>query len=223
MIYNLRGIVLTFLKFKETSIIVDIYTDLFGLKSYLVAGVLKSKSSNRALYEPLTLLDLVVYNRPKVRLNRLKESSLHFPYRDIPLNYNKSNLVFFLTEFLKQVLQKSDQDEDLFDFISTSLVALDQLDYYANFHIQFLLKISHYLGLGISHLNDLKIESSLSYNISNSTILKYLQQPYHQPIPIDHSQRTRLLDLLLHFYRFHIDNFKPLKSLNVLKTIYSGN
>lgn len=219
MLHKVSGLVLTFLKFKETSIIVDIYTDLLGRKSYLVSGVLKPKSTTRALYEPLTLLNLVVYDRPRVSLNRIKESSLKTAYQTIPLNYHKCNLVFFLTDFLKQVLQESDGDDQLFNFIESSLLVLDQLEYYQNFHLQFLLKISHYLGFGISDSGILRLEPKS--NISQTLILDLLKEGYENSITIDRKQRADLLDIVLNFYRFQIDSFRPLKSLDVLKTIYA--
>jgi len=44
MIFKTRGIVFRFTKFKETSIIVTIFTEVFGLQSYIVNGV-RSKSA----------------------------------------------------------------------------------------------------------------------------------------------------------------------------------
>ena len=47
MIFKTRGIVFRFTKFQETSIIVTIFTELFGLQSYIVNGVRSKSSKNK--------------------------------------------------------------------------------------------------------------------------------------------------------------------------------
>jgi len=76
MLHNTKGIVLRTVKYGETSVIVSIYTELFGIQSYLVNGVRKSSkkgSGSAALFQPAALLDLVVYYNELKQLNRIKE------------------------------------------------------------------------------------------------------------------------------------------------------
>jgi len=64
MLHHTEGIVLGSLKYKESSLIVKIFTNAFGMQSYVVNGVRSSKSQGKtALYQPLTLLDMVVYHK----------------------------------------------------------------------------------------------------------------------------------------------------------------
>ena len=67
MLYKTRGIALNYIRYRESSIIAKIYTEAFGIQSYIVNGVRSSKSkTNRiALFQPLTLLDMVVYHKSK--------------------------------------------------------------------------------------------------------------------------------------------------------------
>ena len=41
-----RGLVLSFIKYKETSIICKIFTESFGVQSYIINGIRNSKSKN---------------------------------------------------------------------------------------------------------------------------------------------------------------------------------
>jgi DNA repair protein RecO (recombination protein O) len=62
MLIKTRGIVLSFLKYRETSIIARIYTERRGVQNYIVNGVRKAKPPGRiALFQPLTMLELVAY------------------------------------------------------------------------------------------------------------------------------------------------------------------
>ena len=49
MITKTRGIVLNYIKYGDTSIICKIYTEQFGLQSYIINGIRKSKSKNIGL------------------------------------------------------------------------------------------------------------------------------------------------------------------------------
>ncbi|MBS1655487.1 MAG: recombination protein O N-terminal domain-containing protein, partial [Bacteroidetes bacterium] len=63
-LHKTKGIVLRTVKYGETSVIVTIYTELFGIQSYLVNGVRVSskKGSGKAnLFQPSAILDMVVY------------------------------------------------------------------------------------------------------------------------------------------------------------------
>jgi len=73
MLHKTRGIALHATKFSETSSVVKIYTELFGLQSYLVKGVRKQKAKIKpGLFQPLTILDLVVYHKEKYSLQNIK-------------------------------------------------------------------------------------------------------------------------------------------------------
>ena len=59
MLHKTRGIVINNIKYGETSIIIKIYTEVFGLQTYIENGVHNAKSKNKiALFQPLNLLDM---------------------------------------------------------------------------------------------------------------------------------------------------------------------
>ena len=76
MLHKTRGIVFKFTPYGETSIILNVFTDAFGLQSYIVNGIrTKSNRSKIAIYQPLTLLDMVVYHKEHAAIMRMKEVS----------------------------------------------------------------------------------------------------------------------------------------------------
>ena len=81
MLHKTQGVVFRFTNYSETSIIVNIFTSAFGLQSYIVNGARgKSGKGKIALYQPLTLLDLVVYHRENASILRIKEVKCIHPY-----------------------------------------------------------------------------------------------------------------------------------------------
>jgi DNA repair protein RecO (recombination protein O) len=146
MIFKTRGVVFRFTKFRETSIIVTIFTDVFGLQSYIVNGVRSKSATNKiALYQPLTLLNLVVYHREHANIERIKEISCLHPYRSLTADVRKSTLAIFINELLNKTVKEESHASELFQFICDSLVILDTMEAgYENFHLIFMLKLSRF-------------------------------------------------------------------------------
>src|SRR5690554_6749862 len=152
MLRKTQGIVISYIKYRETSIIVRIFTRELGLKTYIVNGIRSSKSKTKiALYQPLTLLDLVVYDREKVSLNRISEARLNYPFQRIPFDFYRSGVALFMGEVLGKAIFENYQNENLFDFLQRSVVHLDQDQVRLGIYpISFLLQLSLFLGFGSS-------------------------------------------------------------------------
>ena len=77
MLYKTRGIALSYIRYKESSIIARIFTETFGMQSYIVNGIRSKNAKTKiALFQPLTILDLVVYNNKKKDINRISERKI---------------------------------------------------------------------------------------------------------------------------------------------------
>ena len=74
--HKTKGVVLKTVRYGETSIIAGIFTELFGLQSYLINGVrvTSKKGSGKAnMLQPGAILDMVVYHNELKNLQRVKE------------------------------------------------------------------------------------------------------------------------------------------------------
>ncbi|WP_026953001.1 DNA repair protein RecO [Algoriphagus mannitolivorans] len=227
MIKKTSGIVLSSLKYKETSIIVKIFTRELGLKSYLVNGVrTQGKGSKMALYQPLTLVDLVVYDKENTGLQRISEAKLKYPYQRIPFDFQRTSVALFMTEVIGRSIYENYQNELLFDFLEESVTSLDQLEVnLAHFPIVFLIEKARYLGFGPDEAS-LFLSESKNQPFSNPELLELdtylnqlLKEGYQSPAKINGVLRRKLLDFLLEFYSEHLDNSSPLKSLQVLRQL----
>ena len=106
MLHKTKGIVLHFIRYSDTSIIAKIYTEAFGLQSYIVNGVRSKSAKNKiALFQPLTLLDLVVYHKENSTLQRISEMRCAEPYQSIPFKVHKSSIALFTAEILQKTLK----------------------------------------------------------------------------------------------------------------------
>ena len=230
MLHKTRGIALSYLRYRESSIIARVYTEEFGLQSYLVNGVrsAKNKTNKIALFQPLTLLDMVVYYRDDRDLHRLSEVKTPYPFQHIPFEVAKSSMALFMTELLSKTLKEEAGNSPLFRFLLTSVVYLEEAtEHYENLHLGFLLQLATYLGFGpanarefdhqlrergVPYLADESMELALNTLINN---------PIHTPVVLNRSQRADLLDALVAYYRIHFDTLGEVRSLAVLREVMS--
>jgi DNA repair protein RecO (recombination protein O) len=222
VIQKTRGIVFRFTKYGETSIIVTIFTEVFGLQSYIVNGVRSKTAKNKiALYQPLTLLNLVVYHRPNANIERIKEIQCLHPYNTITSDIRKSSIALFINELLNKTVKEESHAHDLFEFITSSLITLDTLPAgFENFHLLFMVKLSRYLGFGAQHVNEI-IGGRVATEEEEVIIAKILQVNYNDALQISNEKRRTITDLLLKFYIDHIETIGEIRSLQVLKEIFS--
>lgn len=222
MLHKTRGIVFRFTKYGETSIIVNIYTELFGLQGYIVNGVRSKSGKNKAaLFQPLTLLDLVVYHRENANLNRISEVKCLYPYRSIPLDIRKSSIAVFINEVINKSIKEESHAGELCQFIIDSFIALDNLVIGTeNFHLIFLLKLSRLLGFG-AHNTDEVMGIRATDQETERILGLLIKADYLHSVTLSNSQRRVILDLLLKFYGDHIESFGEMKSIQVLREIMS--
>ncbi len=227
MLKKTSGIVLSHIKYQESSIIVRIFTRDLGLKAYLVNGVRSlSKGSKIALYQPLTLLDLVVYDKENSGLQRISEAKINTPQRLIPFDMARTSLALFATEVISRSILEGYQNEELFDFLSLSISTLDDpKTSMAHFPLVFLLENAKHLGFAPEEAEGFLVES-LHHPFSSEEInlvlpyLKNLQvQGYHPTSNLSLPLRRKLLNHLVAFHAQHLAHTNPLKSLPIIRQL----
>lgn len=228
MLQKTRGIALSYIRYRETSIIARVYTEEFGLQSYIVNSVRTPKSKNNriALFQPLTLLEMVVYYKNDRDLHRMSEVKTSHPFQSLPFEMAKSTIAMFVTEMLNKVLKEEAGSPPLFRFLIESVLFLEEArQNYENFHLAFLLKLSFFLGFGPENARE--FESQLRENSypflpddeMETALNIMLRQPLGSPIKLARASRNDLLDALVAYYQIHLDSIGEVKSLPVLREV----
>jgi len=240
MIQKTRGIVLHQLKYSETSLIVKIYTEVLGLQTYMVKGARSKRSAFRnSLFQPMTLLELVVYYREKKELQHLREAEISEPFHAISSDLRKSTIALFLSEILMKSVNEGEANDEMFDFISSSLHFLDiQEEGIELFHLFFLLKLSLYMGFyprgnpkedgsffdlregkfcGLLPSHSDYLEKSLSKNLY---LLSNMQAGELATIHLDKISRNDLLNAILLYYQIHLSGLGTIRSAEILREVF---
>lgn len=222
MLHKTRGIVFRFTKYGESSIIVTIFTELFGIQTYLVNGVRsKSAKGKIALFQPLTLLDLVVYYKENANIKRIKEVKCLHQYQSLAADLRKSTIAIFISEVLNKTVKDESHAQEIFEFLYHALILLDhQQTAIENFHLIFLIKLSRFLGFG-AHQSDEILGARMLDQEEENILKKLLQTDFTEVIPMTNLQRRNVLEAILRFYTLHIESLGEIKSVQVLREVMS--
>ncbi|MBC3541822.1 DNA repair protein RecO [Rufibacter sediminis] len=235
MLVKTRGIVLNFIKFKESSIIVRIYTEELGLQSYIVNSVRKKGSASRiALFQPFTLLDMVVYPPGKSGLTRISEYKCSHPFMTVPYDIRKSSILLFLSEMVSRTVREEEENRPLFAFLHNAILLFDELQTgFENFHLAFLIQLANYLGFGVPSaeevITQVAFEMGGSAALGNNLMQLQQLEPYLKEVIKDAESaklpngkvRRELLQLLVRYFQLHVDQLGEIKSLSVLSEVLS--
>ena len=239
MLHKTRGIVFKTTDFGESSVIVQVFTEKFGLQSYLVNGAKKPKAKiTRNMLQPLHLLDMVVYHKNTGNIQRIKELKNAPQLQTIPYDVIKSSLAIFINEVLYKAVRLQSADENLFGFIFSAIEWLDhQGDGLANFHLLFLIQLTRYLGFypdrylaGEADYFDLKNGVFLRYkpdlalylsppNTQNFTALLQCSFENIATLKLSNENRRYLVHKLLEYYALHTEGFGHVRSHEVLEEV----
>lgn len=241
MLHKTKGIVLKTTDYAENSVIVKIFTQKFGLQSYLINGVKKSKAKIRLnMLQPLHILDMVVYHKPNGGIQRISDARSEPILQSIPYHIIKSSLVIFMNEMIYKSLKQEDEDEVMFEFIEKSIELLDKSENgISNFHLIFLMKLTRFLGF----YPDMSFADSVSFfDLKNGVFVD--QQPIHLffieekyivqwlqilrnsmdnslEIKLDAATRKYFIQKVIDYYSLHIASFGDVKSHIILEEVLS--
>jgi len=233
-----KAIVLSSLKYGDTSLIVKAFTKSDGLKSYLLKGVLTSKKGKlrAGLFQPFTQLEIVALHKNKGTLESMREARVVQHYHTLHSNITKNSLVLFLAEILTIVIQEEEKNPGLYEYLDYALYWLDLHGNIPNFHLLFMLHLTKYLGCypDTSRQDlpyfDLQEGCFLSTPGVNPILKGEELENFKQflginfdgllSVKLNNNQRQELLKTLLLYFELHLHGFRTPKSLAVLNAVF---
>ena len=239
MLVSTKAIVLSKIRYKDYDLIIKCYTENFGVVSYLVKNALKTKKGKfkPAYFQPLSLLEIEADHKDNRSLQYFRDIKLHFNYRTLHTNVIKSTMVMFLSEVTSNILKEEEQNLALYNFIEAALIWFDESKTNTNFHLMFLIEITKYLGfypgLPINEANYFNLEAgkfqstkSNIYCISGEhlIILKQLlgiKFDASKSLEINSKQKREFLNMILLYFKLHLDGFKQPKSVTILNQVFN--
>ncbi len=242
MTHKTKGIVLRTIKYGETSVVVTIFTELFGVQTFMVNGVRTTKRSSAKAnhFQPGAILDLVVYHNELQSMQRIKEFKWDFLFQHVLSDVIKNSIALYMVELLQKCLNQPEQNTALFYFCEDVLVQLDTANkaITANIALYFSLHLTHFFGFKMNdnydaeqnildlreggfvaqepaHANFINGEQALI----TSQLLKVMQLYELEDIKLHHDMRQKLLLHYQDYYALYIPDFGQMKTLMILHEV----
>ncbi len=240
MLVKTKGIVFKSIKYGENSLITDIFTEELGLRSYIINGV-SSKSGNNKMvfFQPASLLNLIVYEREEKSLGRIKEFAHNHVFQRIPFNLLYGSMSLFMIEVTRNSIREKTVNRPLFQFVYDNIYNLDEEDIPLSLYPHtYLVRLSEHLGFAPNghwteklcyfNLREGNYESDAPVHQdyldpAESYLLHLLNtlddSELIQLDPQSRLSRKIILEKLLHYYHLHIEQFREIRSVEILSQI----
>lgn len=240
MIEKTRAIVLHSIKYGESQLIVDFFTESHGRLSFLTRLPKSGRGKvKRQYFQPLMLLNIEFDYRPQKNLQHLSDAGLSVPLSGIPLSPVKISLSLFLAEFLCYATRSEQRNQALFEFLYHSVLWLDGASgAIANFHVVFLIRLSLFLGFAPNveiedggkyfdlkegcYVDKVPLHTHYLSALDSTRLLGLLRLRYQTMnlYPMSRSERNHCVEVIVDYYRLHVPGFPEMKSLSILKDLF---
>lgn len=245
-IIKTEAIILSSIRWKESSEIVTIFGKSTGKIKIIARGALKSNGPFAGKLQSLFFVEVIIDSKKSRTLQILKEIEVINSFSKIRLNFKIYPYVLSVLEIVHQVFDESQSDEVFFNFIIEIINAFTENTSPENIFIYFLLKLSSYLGfrpyLENCTSGDISLcEDKVFLSISKGTIfckkcfvesenplllqkeqffyLKNLQNIHHRrikSIEIHRSDFAQIIQNLLKYINYHIEQNLTIAALNLI-------
>ena len=149
MVSKHQAIVLSSIKYGDSSLIAKFFTQEYGLTTVMCNGVRKAKNGKMGLFQPLALCEIILHKKPNQNMATLKEIKNTPPIIYLHNTPSIAPICFYLSGLLSQFVHEGNEDKELFDFAwKYSLNLEHKQPNMANIPLHFtcnVLKISGYL------------------------------------------------------------------------------
>ena len=239
MIETHQIIVLGTTKYSDDRIIVNAISRT-AARVTLVVRITNSKRAavRHTLFQPMAILEVQWETNPRATMLRPKTARPAVPMLSLQTDPMKATVAMFLAEFLGHATRSEFDGGLVYDYIAYALEWLDAAEHgHANFHLVFLMRMMRFLGIepnldAPAHYFDLEagtyspVRPAHAYYIEGAeaavlpTLLRLNFGTMHV-MRLTGAERSRILQAIVNYYRLHLPGIPALKSLEVLRSVFS--
>jgi len=242
-VHKTKGIVLRTLKYGDTSIITSVYTELFGVQSYIVKGVRQSSKTSQGkanYFQPSAILEMEVYHNEQKGLQFIKEYQWSYLYQTVLFDVVRHAVAMFVIEMVQHSLKQPEANPELFCLIEDTLKQIDKGSdtLVSNLPMYFTLHLGGELGFQVqgeyspstpvldleegnftasTPLHPYYIDGQLAKTISEINSIQFYNDL--ENIKLNREIRRQLLHYLQQYVALHIHDFGEMRSVAVLQEV----
>ena len=243
MTHKSKAVILRTVKYGESSLVVTMFTELFGIQSYMVKGVRsgsKSAAGKISFFQPAALLDLEVYHNPLKTLQYIKEYRWAHIYTSLYYDVLKNAIATYIVEMVLHTINEEEAGPDFFELIESYLIFIDShaTTELLNIPLVFSLQLAAILGFRFqgqyssdTPILDLHEGRYTAQNPAhgffmdpetaeiNTRLMRVRQLEAAKDVQINNIIRRSLLKCYQQFFSLHLESYREAKSYQILRTV----
>jgi DNA repair protein RecO (recombination protein O) len=142
-----QAIVLKAIKFRESSVILTLYTEDHGKISAIVKGARRPKGISGTALQPMAHIALILYEKKTRDIQTAAQLEAVKRYPRIDSDLNKMHVGMAMVELVRNIAHDQEKNARLFNLLADSLAALDKAtESEINLLYIFELHLAHILG-----------------------------------------------------------------------------
>lgn len=227
MIEKIEAVVLSSLKFGDSSKIVHVYSKEFGKLLLLAKGALKSKSKFAGCLETLSHIEAKVYFKQNKDLQTLSDTEIIKNRALIQANPDTLALSYILSELISKTQREGEINIELFDDYILFLDNLNNFDNYYFYSIKLMLKIIAYSGYSIGNnigegnyfstkKGKFYLEGPNSHYLDNNLCNNFKSILNDKNIKLNKVEFRIIFDFLHKYLSYHLDREININSLYLI-------
>lgn len=190
------------------------------------------------LLQPLSLVSISFRDDERKTMHTARSIEREAVLRTIPFDSLKTCIALFVSEVIGRSIGEEEENEELFKFLQSAILLLDDNENPLNFHLKFMIEFTRFLGFypqesasgaayfDLSGGEFVSMEPIHPYVIKEQLTRSFLGlirvgMSTFDSVKITNSQRRELLQKLIDYYRLHLDGMKEINSHKVLEEILS--
>ncbi len=233
MIAKTEAIVLRSRKFKETSLIVQLYTLDKGKCDFIVLGGRGKAALQHTRFQPGSIIEIIYYYKDNRQLQKITESSSVVIYQRLQQQPQRMLYLMLLVEIIELTVADQDPDNRLYALVRQTLLTLDmaEVPLFETFML-FLVTLCRVLGFGIEDISEssttvwlnvefARIEAASSEKAQPEVLL--LRELLNQGTfssNILPSSRKILIDLMIEYIFHHVATHLRPRSLAIFQQLF---
>lgn len=220
---------LSYIKYGDHDAILQCFSKESGYQSFFLRGIYSPKNKKKAYLSPLNLLQITLLqsknNSSLQTISKIEKAGVFYDFNEV----KSSTILFFVSDFLQQILKNEANHSKIFQEIETFTLEL----YKGNFssYIALIFKMLLYQGISplvedrsfldaeTGNFTDIQTHSIFDKQVS-SVWKNYLQENNAYNIILNRKIRNQILESLILYYRIHFDGFYEPHSLAIIKEIF---
>lgn len=149
MLIETSAIILSKIKYSDSSFIIKAYTESSGLKSFIFKGVRNKKGNVQAFFQSLTIVELQITQKENSNLGNAKSVTIKRP-TNVYASISKSSIAIFIAEIVARYFKEEAVNKEFYSFLEEEIITLDKLDKIEKinqFSLMFLINTIKFLGI----------------------------------------------------------------------------